>query len=116
MEENYSDRRIDKRMKSELKAEYKLFGEDINLLSFQYAKATTKDISKRGVCIEIGKTVKEGDVMRLDVAIDERQKINTFGEVEWCRKDKDSYLAGISFISLSYQDTETLKNYLSLLN
>jgi len=116
MEESYSERRVDKRLRSELSAEYKLFGEDIDLLSFQYKKATTKDISKRGVCLAVDNSVKEGDVMRLDVTLGERKKINTFGEVEWCRKDNGGYIAGISFISLSHNDTETLTKYLSLLN
>jgi hypothetical protein len=116
MEDDYSERRIDTRFKNDLTAEYKLFGEDFDLLSFRYQKARTKDISKRGVCLQVEGFIKEGDVMRLDLEIEDRKKINTFGEVEWCRKDAGGYIAGISFISLSPHDNETLSEYLNLLN
>ncbi len=116
MEDKYSERRIDTRQKSELAAEYKLFGEEVDLLSFQYRKATTVDISKRGVCLAVEGIIKEGDVMRLDVSLGGRNKINTFGEVEWCRMDNGAYIAGVSFISLSSHDSETLSKYLTGLN
>jgi hypothetical protein len=116
MEDIYAERRIDKRLKSELSAEYKLFGEELDLLSFNYKKTTTVDISKRGLCLAVDRVVSEGDVMRLDVSFGERKKINTFGEVEWCKNEGGSYIAGISFISLSHNDTETLDGYLSTLN
>jgi hypothetical protein len=114
--DTYSERRIDKRLKSELSAEYKLFGEDLDILSFQYKKTTTIDISKRGVCLEVASIVHEGDVMRLDVNLGERKKINTFGEVEWCKCEGEKHIAGISFISLSNNDAETLSGYLATLN
>jgi hypothetical protein len=116
IEEDYSERRVDVRYKNDLTAEYKLFGEDFDLLSFQYKKARTKDISKRGVCLQVDAVIREGDVMRLDLEIEERKKINTFGEVEWCRKVNEGYIAGISFISLSPHDSETLSEYLRMLN
>jgi hypothetical protein len=116
MEDMYSERRIDKRLKSELSAEYKLFGEELDLLSYHYKKTTTVDISKRGVCLAVESIVHEGDVMRLDVSFGERKKINTFGEVEWCKIEGGSYIAGISFISLSQNDSETLTGYLSSIN
>src|ERR1035437_5193248 len=116
MNDMYSERRIDKRLKSELSAEYKLFGEELDLLSFHYTKTITVDISKRGVCLAVSNIVHEGDVMRLDVSFGERKKINTFGAVEWCKVEGGNYIAGISFISLSHNDAETLAGYLSTLN
>ncbi|MCE5300865.1 MAG: PilZ domain-containing protein [Spirochaetia bacterium] len=116
MEDNNSERRIDDRIDTQVPAEYKLFGEEIDILSYEYQKAKTINISKRGVCLAIDSRVKEGDVMRLDVELGDRKKINTFGEVEWCKKESDRYEAGISFISLSNRDTETLNIYLSTLD
>lgn len=108
MEAEYSERRFDERFKKSLNAEYKVFGEDFDLLSYQYNKAGTKDISKKGVCLLTKNIVREGDVMRLDIEIEVRKKINIFGEVKWCMKDSEGYIAGIKFISPSPRDTETL--------
>lgn len=108
------ERRTDKRIDKQLDVEYKVLGEEIDILGFCYKKAKTKNISLKGLCLFMGMKLQEGSVLRLDVATEDANKsINTFCEVEWCRPDVNGYEAGLSFISLNKNDITYLQSLLN---
>jgi len=113
----FKERRASKRFNAELDTEFKILGDDTDLMELRYRKAKTKNISFGGLCMATKLRVESGSVVRIDLPLEDRLKaINTFCEVEWCRPESGSYLAGLSFIGLGDEETEHLKQYIEQYN
>jgi hypothetical protein len=58
----------------------------------------TRDLSSGGLCIEVPKELKEGTPLALDIARDSGgPPLSALGRIAWCRRDGDTWLAGIEF-------------------
>jgi hypothetical protein len=112
------DRRKDLRATIGQEARFKLLGNEENI-AFGYESAQTKNISKSGVCIYIPHTIKEGNVVRVEIPVtigEIKKQIKAFCEVQWCREaqeKKGSYEAGLSFIAVKEDDVDLLHTYVN---
>jgi c-di-GMP-binding flagellar brake protein YcgR len=111
----YLEKRIDKRATFEEKARYKVLGEDESALNFEYAEAVTRNISRGGVCMVVPHKITEGNVIRVEIPMEQNDKpIKAFCEVQWCRAgESGKYDVGLSFIALKEEDVEHLNSYVS---
>lgn len=111
----YLEKRMDKRADFEEKARYKILGDDQSSMSFEYAEALTKNISRGGVCMEIPHKMTEGNVIRVEIPVEkETRPIKAFCEVQWCRPtDSGKFEVGLSFIALKEEDAEYLNEYVN---
>ncbi|HNZ28824.1 MAG TPA: PilZ domain-containing protein [Candidatus Goldiibacteriota bacterium] len=117
MNASYLEKRIDTRADVEEVLRYKVLGDgEDTITSFKYEKATTRNISKGGVCMVLPHKISEGNVIRVEIPLEnESLVIKAFCEVQWCRlANKDGiYEAGLSFIALKDDDAKSLENYIN---
>ncbi len=115
MQETYMERRNDDRVELQNQAKFRIIG-DISgeAISFDYMKATAKNISKGGVCLVLSQKITEGNVIRVEIPIGETKIIKAFCEVEWCKQQNanGNYEVGLRFIALKEDDAEFLDTYI----
>ncbi len=109
------ERRKDERVELQNQAKFRVIG-DISeeVISFNYVKATAKNISKGGVCLVLSQKITEGNVVRVEIPVGETKIIKAFCEVEWCKQQSanNNYEVGLSFIALKEDDAEFLDKYI----
>lgn len=111
----YSEKRIDPRAEINKEAKYKILSESDGEINFGYEQAKAKNISKGGLCLEVGRKLTEGNVIRIELpSLGDEKNIKAFCEVQWCRKENssDQYEAGLSFIALREDDVDYLVNFI----
>ncbi|PKL91483.1 MAG: hypothetical protein CVV21_07820 [Candidatus Goldiibacteriota bacterium HGW-Goldbacteria-1] len=117
MNASYLEKRMETRTDIEGILRYKVLGDgEDTLTSFKYEKASTRNISKGGVCVILPHKIGEGNVIRVELPIEnESLLIKAFCEVQWCRlANKDGiYEAGLSFIALKDDDAKALENFIN---
>ena len=117
MTASYLEKRMETRTDIEGILKYKVLGDgEDTLTSFKYEKASTRNISKGGVCVILPHKIGEGNVIRVELPIEnESLLIKAFCEVQWCRlANKDGiYEAGLSFIALKDDDAKALENFIN---
>jgi len=97
---SFENRRIFKRVGSELETIYKVMGDPIELGSNGYIKTRTVNISGGGVCIKVKRKIKKGHIVKVGLEFSDRP-VSAFCEVKWCVKGE----AGLRFIKLQEEDT-----------
>ncbi|MCX8092551.1 MAG: PilZ domain-containing protein [Candidatus Goldbacteria bacterium] len=109
----YIEKRSDKRAEFNNEIRYKLIGDDSSSIQVEYITATTKNISRGGLCMVIPHKINEGNVIRVEIPVENNKKhIKAFCEVQWCKENKTgSYDIGVSFIALKEEDLEYLNKY-----
>jgi len=111
----YIEKRTDKRAEFSEEIRYKLIGDDTSNIKFEYIKATTKNVSRGGLCMVIPHKINEGNVIRVEIPIENNSKqIKAFCEVQWCKDNgAGSFEIGASFIALKEDDLEYLNSYIT---
>ncbi len=72
-------------------------------------RAKTKDISLGGLCLEAEKRFLKGSILKVGIHGNGSGRAeDVFCRVEWCRKKKGAYTAGMSFINLDKVATEQI--------
>jgi c-di-GMP-binding flagellar brake protein YcgR len=112
---SFIEKRVDKRADVEETAKYKILGENESSQNFEYAEATTKNISRGGVCMVVPHKINEGNVIRVEIPVEKNERpIKAFCEVQWCRpEDNGKFEVGLSFIALKEEDVEHLNNFVN---
>lgn len=110
----YIEKRADKRAEFNQEIKYKLIGDESTKVQVEYITAKTKNISKGGLCIIMPHKINEGNVIRVEIPIDNNSKyIKAFCEVQWCKENSTgSFDVGVSFIALREDDLEYLNKYI----
>lgn len=79
---------------------------------------STKDISNGGIAVILEKPFRPHSLVELQVKLPDTEKMLTFnGFVVWNKKTvgpdkKESYLTGISFVEVTQEDNQALKDYI----
>ncbi|HDQ25784.1 MAG TPA: PilZ domain-containing protein [bacterium] len=110
---NYLEKRLDPRLDIEEELRYKIIGDEYGSSSAVPEKAKARNISKGGVCISLPHKIEVGNVIRVEIPIENEDRlIKAFCEVQWCSmKAQSDYELGLSFIALKEEDVEFLDNY-----
>lgn len=115
MQETYMERRKNERVPIQNTAKIRIIGDiSAETITYDYQTAIAKNISKGGVCLTLSQKISEGNVVRVEIPINETNIIKAFCEVEWC-KEQDSngkYEIGLSFIALKEEDSEFLEKFI----
>lgn len=112
------ERRKDPRAEHEEETKIKLLGDEKSV-GFGYEVVQTRNVSKSGACVMLPYMVKEGNVVRVEIPVENGttfRHIKAFCEVQWCRQSKESpgnFEAGLSFIAVKDEDAEYLNHYVS---
>jgi c-di-GMP-binding flagellar brake protein YcgR len=109
----FSDRRSSKRVDKNLEAEYELLDGGVPATQAGFKKSITRNISLGGICMIVNSKLEAGDVIRVNLDLSgSDKKVNAFCNVEWCRREQDGWLAGISFISLGEDEAGHIGSYI----
>lgn len=111
----YIEKRTDKRAILSEEIRYKLIGDDSSNIQAEYIKATTKNVSRGGLCIVVPHKINEGNVIRIEIPVENNSRhIKAFCEVQWCKDNgTGSFDMGASFIALKEEDLEYLNKYIT---
>lgn len=113
----FKDRRSTKRVDKNIEAEYRVFSENLPETENGSKKTTTRNLSVGGICMIVKSKLEAGDVIRVNLDLKgSDKKVNAFCEVEWCRREQDGWLAGISFISLGEDEAGEIGSYIEQYN
>ncbi len=108
---SFENRRVFKRVDSEVETIYKVMGDPIELGSSGYIRTKTVNISGGGVCIKVKRKIKKGHIVKVGIELSDKP-ISAFCEVKWCCKGE----AGLKFIKLQEEDTGKILTYVRQYN
>lgn len=111
----FIEKRADVRVDFNNEIRYKLIGDEVLGMQVDYFNATTKNVSRGGLRMVVSHKINEGNVIRVEIPIDNNSKqIKAFCEVQWCKDNGDgSFDLGVSFIALKEDDLEFLNKYIT---
>lgn len=109
----FKDRRAQKRVSYILETKLKILNNS-DLSKIEYEKAQMKNISLGGLCLLSHHSLKIGNTVRINLILDgHAKKVDAFCEVKWGKREIDGFLAGLSFISLTKEEEENIKSFVS---
>lgn len=59
-----------------------------------------KDISKKGLCLQTPKSLKESMLAEVKLKIEQGDRLEVSGVVRWTRENSDDYLSGLEFTNI----------------
>ena len=110
----FREKRVYPRVEVSLRVKYKLIDDPKELGNIlkdgkKDVAAQTMDISLSGLYIVSDQPLKKGNLIRLDIPLgDKGSTLATFAVVMWAAGPK----SGLEFLSMTEEDTETLKTFL----
>ncbi len=105
----FLEKRVHSRIPVKVPVQYRLVEDPQELENLRGQTALAKDLSLEGMHIKTDKTVKVGDVFRLDISVPEKSKqLFAFAEVVWVNETG----AGLRLMLMAVEDQEALKGYL----
>ncbi|MFP4466997.1 MAG: PilZ domain-containing protein [Candidatus Goldiibacteriota bacterium] len=106
-----NDKRQEQRREFSNNIKYKLIGAENT--NYEFESASTRNISKGGICVVIPHRITQGNVVRVEIPMpDSETSIKAFCEVQWNRPADDKFETGMSFIALKEDDLDVLKRFL----
>ena len=112
----FIERRRHKRMEKKCTVKYKLISADESAEIKKTAvklDAQSADISLGGIRMGIEGSCVIGDIIRVEVVLDEKQDaVTTFAEVKWVKGKEGAKEIGIEFLILKDKDRELIYNLL----
>jgi|YelNatPaOPRAMG01_1025707.scaffolds.fasta_scaffold145554_2 c-di-GMP-binding flagellar brake protein YcgR len=109
----FIEKRQHKRIEKKFKVIYKLIP-DTKEIEVIKKEGKSYDVSVGGIRI-VGEPVgKEGDVIRVEIIVDEKQPpIVSFAEIRWLKKEGAESQFGIKFLMLKESDRKILEDMIS---
>ena len=81
------------------------------------SKDQTRNISAGGICLIVYEKLRQGDVLKLDIELPNKQVITSRGRVAWVkefqmgRTDEKKYDAGIEFMDINDQQRSDIRQF-----
>jgi c-di-GMP-binding flagellar brake protein YcgR len=112
--ELYIERRKHKRIEKKFRVNYKVINaeEEVREIKRNILKQAgeTTDISLGGIRVDGEMTGAQGDVIRLEIAVEGRKDpITTFAEVKWIREENKQMKFGLEFLILKDADKQMIE-------
>jgi len=106
----FLEKRVQSRIPVKIPVQIRRVEDPTELKKLRGQTALAKDLSLDGMYIKTDKSVKVGDIFRLDISIPEKPKrqLFAFAEVVWIKQTG----AGLKLLLMPEEDKESLRGYL----
>ncbi len=106
---SFLEQRHQSRVPVKIPVQFELVEDPKELDELKSRTGLAKDLSLDGMFVKTDKSVKPGDVFRLDISLPEKSKqLFAFAEVVWANETG----AGLRLMLMAVEDKEELKGYL----
>ncbi|HDQ25748.1 MAG TPA: PilZ domain-containing protein [bacterium] len=115
--ELYVERRRHKRIDRKFSVNYKIINAEDEAQEIRKSavrkQGLSSDISLGGIKVEGEMAGAKGDIIRIEVVIEEQpEPVTTFAEVKWVREENGSRSFGLEFLILREADKEKIEKLL----